>query len=356
MTIYFIALTLSCVFAGILTIRQKYYISNYSFGKLKTHVLLLGTFLPLFLVSALRYNVGVDYQNYINVFNRIQNNLPVHTEPIFNAIVKYVQKNAWNQQWIFCAFSFLTVFIFIKAIYDQSKNFVFSIFLFVCLGYYFYTFNSIRYYVAVAIALYSIKFLAKDRYILFLVCICLGSLFHKSIFIVILLYPLCKLRLKMSYIVMTNYIGLALLFFKNYIKKLIFVFYPSYQNSVYDNEAVSYFNILLSILLLILSVVYYRNSIAGKKVSIIHFNMIIGSFLIYTYCWWIPTVSRIGYYFIVSSIIHLPNLLEGEKNLKNRHCIIFYLSALFLVFIIIVLQRAKGVTPLLLPYQTVFHQ
>ena len=81
---------------------------------------LLAVFTILFLLSALRMEVGNDYETYVDTFHEIYVGGYVVTEPLFNAVVKilYELSGGENYLLVFAVFSFVTIWIFLKAMYD----------------------------------------------------------------------------------------------------------------------------------------------------------------------------------------------------------------------------------------------
>ncbi len=119
--------------------------------------IVFGIFMVLTTLSALRIASGNDYWNYTYMFSLIAQGRHVSSEFMFNGLVRMMQLicDGGKSEYlpIFGLFSALTVFFFLKSIYDQSDFFLGSIFLFLMNGYYFSSFNSVRYYVVLAVAL-----------------------------------------------------------------------------------------------------------------------------------------------------------------------------------------------------------
>ncbi|MBR5578553.1 MAG: EpsG family protein, partial [Lachnospiraceae bacterium] len=93
---------------------------------------LLSVFLILFLPAALRLEVGNDYESYVDTIHEIYVGGYVVTEPLFNAIVKLLCELSGGENYllVFAFFSFLTLWIFLKVIYEQTEEFAFSFYLF----------------------------------------------------------------------------------------------------------------------------------------------------------------------------------------------------------------------------------
>ena len=106
-------------------------------------------------VSACRIAVGNDYWVYRDNFKLIAQGRYVSYEPGFNLIVKWIQELFGYDHYlpVFAFFSFVTVFFFVKALLDQGSSFAISLFLLMTGGYYFNSLNTVRYYLALAVAL-----------------------------------------------------------------------------------------------------------------------------------------------------------------------------------------------------------
>lgn len=119
-------------------------------------------------------------------------NAYVPTEVGFNLLTKaiYGISGFENYLLVFAIFAFFTVLLFLQAIYRQAESFGFSFFLFMAFGYYFQSFSTVRYYLALAVALIAIPYLLEKEYGRFLVLILIGAAFHKSVLVVLVLYPL----------------------------------------------------------------------------------------------------------------------------------------------------------------------
>ena len=138
-------------------------------------------------VASLRIDVGNDYGNYVTTFHEIYVGGYVVTEPGFNLLVKllYLLAGGENYLLVFGFFAVVTAILFLKAMYDQSVDFTISFALFMLLGLYFRTFNTVRYYFVLAITLYSLRYVLKQEYGKFILLILFAALFHKSVLIVI---------------------------------------------------------------------------------------------------------------------------------------------------------------------------
>ena len=161
-----------------------------------------GCLFTLFLIMAgtasLRIDVGNDYGNYVTTFHEIYVGGYVVTEPGFNLLVKLVFRLAGGENYllVFGLFAVVTAVLFLKAMYDQSVDFTISFALFMLLGLYFRTFNTVRYYFVLAVTLYSLRYVLKKEYGKFILLILFAAFFHKSVLVVIPLYLIAALPWK----------------------------------------------------------------------------------------------------------------------------------------------------------------
>jgi len=127
-------------------------------------------------VSACRIAVGNDYWVYRFNFRLIAQERHVSSEFGFNYIVKWMQQLFGYDNYlpIFALFSILTVWFFVRALHGQAVDYAFSLFLLMTGGYYFNSLNTVRYYLALAIAFYSMQYVLRREYGKFILWVLFG--------------------------------------------------------------------------------------------------------------------------------------------------------------------------------------
>lgn len=315
--------------------------------------------LALFLSAycVLRVRTGNDYQTYCNHFHDIYYGNYVVTEPGFNFIVKAVYwfLDEENYLWVFGIFGSLTIYIFLGSLYRQSQEFLLSFFLFMTLGIYFQTFNTVRYYFALAIALYSIQFVLRNEYAKFVLLILTAALFHKSVLVVIPLYFLARVPWKKWMVGCVLAFSLTGLFFSEIYMDLLLRLYPSYleQRELLGEQGISYVNILRSLAVLVLALyVYYRRGGFENSSLWFYFYLNLGCLILYTCFSFIPFVSRIGYYMSISHLLYIPALIKSLAPGKERYTIKAIVIVGALLYFILFLDRAYEMNIRILPYST----
>ncbi len=368
--------------------------------QLYNRVSLTAIFLILFLLSACRLNVGNDYAKYVEFMHLVNCDAYVPTEIGFNLLVKLIYGLSGYENFllVFAFYSFVTVLFFLLAMYEQSDEFGLTFFLFMTLGYYFQTFSTVRYYLALALALYSMKFVLRRQWGRFVVLVALGATFHKSLLVVIPLYFLASLSWKKWQLAMAAAFCTTFLFLQDFYLKLVVFLYPTYEDTEYLEGGTSYISILRCVAVLAFAGIVYlmrcrensdRNYMNAQKVGkrfekntktdgngtgiigekrdtnieeektwnrrfwfYTYLNS--GALVLYVFCSFLPIISRIGYYLMVSQILFLPMLLKAVPDKKWRR--LFRVGILLAAVLYFAMYLKKGANDgvLILPYKTFF--
>lgn len=322
----------------------------------RNHIAVFAVFCLMAGVSACRIAVGNDYWVYRDNFKLIAQGRYVSYEPGFNLIVKWIQQIFGYDHYlpVFGFFSIVTVFFFVKALEDQGSNFAVSLFLLMTGGYYFNSLNTVRYYLALAMALYAMKYVLRGEYGKFILWILAGALFHKSILLVIPVYLLARflatVKLKRWHYITGGILIASLIFCQSFYQEIIFYFYPYYRNSVFDAGKLSYVNIAKCVCALILCGICYKKSLRSDVKSRFYFFLNLAGFVVYCCGSFIPEVSRVGYYMIISQIFLLPGLLEDmQEGLLKKLCCTGVIVG-FTLYFLFLLRGMYAVDVRLLPY------
>ena len=321
---------------------------------------LLSIFVILFAVSACRLNVGNDYAKYVEFMHLIACDAYdyVPTEVGFNVLVTvlYELAGAENFLLVFAVFAFFTLWLFLKAMYEQSDSFGWSFFLFMAFGFYFSTFNTVRYYLALAMALYSIKYVLKKEWGKFVLLVLLGSAFHKSMLVVIPLYFLATLAWKKWQMALMALFCTTFFFLQDFYLKVVVFLYPSYEDTEYLEGGISWFNILRCLGVLVFALLYYKQAVEGSRRNRFYFYCNLGALVLYTCCSFLPIITRIGYYLNVTQILFIPAVLAkiDDKGQKRFWSIMIGLAAAGYFGLYLLRAGNDGIR--VLPYQTfMFH-
>lgn len=315
-----------------------------------------GIFLLLAAVSACRIAVGNDYWVYRFQFNLIMQNRHVSYEPGFNLVVWMIQSIFGYDKYlpVFGFFSIVTVFFFVKAMYDQAEWFAASVFLLMTGGYYYSSLNSVRYYFVLAIAMYAMKYILRKQYGVFIGWIVFAAFFHKSILVVIPIYLIAhwlsehKIP-KVLYVLGGGFL-LSLILFQDFYRRIIFFFYPYYEGSAFDKVDFSVTNIAKCFGVMVLCFLFYKSAIKDSAQNRFYFFLSLFGMAVYTFGSFIPEVSRIGYYLIVSQCFLVPGILIRIPQKKLQILFTVLVAIAFLGYFALFLRSAYSVDIRLLPY------
>lgn len=321
-------------------------------------VCLIAVFNILFLLSALRGEVGNDYKTYAITCHEVWVNGYVVTEPGFNLLVKLVYTILGHENYIavFAIFAFATVAVFLKTFYKDSDSFFLSMFLFMTLGIYFRTFNTVRYYLILAVALFSIRYVAQKQHVKFVLLIVAASFFHKSVLVVVPLYLIAfYLKKKWQYAIVL--IGsLAVFLGKDFIMWIALKLYPSYENTSYLNGEGGILNNLPSIgrcvLVLILCLCFYKDAIKGNNRNHICFNLNIMAVLLYVCGYYLPLLSRFSYYLMVPHVLLVPGVIMRISDEKKKKLVTAVTIGIGILYFLYFLRIASSEGIRVLPYRT----
>ncbi len=202
-------------------------------------------FLLLFGVSACRLNVGNDYAKYVEFMHLINCNAFVPTEFGFNQVVKllYGISGFENYLLVFAFFAFFTILFFLYGIYRQADSFPFSFFLFMAFGYYFQSFNTVRYYLALALAVLAIPCVLERKWMKFFLLVCLGAAMHKSVLVILPLYILASLPWKKWQLFLAAAFCSTFFFMQDFYLRVVIALYPTYEDTEYLEGGTSLVNI-----------------------------------------------------------------------------------------------------------------
>lgn len=330
------------------------------------------------LVSAIRYNVGTDYDyTYLHLYNRIKVGYGTdHFEILFmllNRLFLFYKMPAWSLI-SFC--SLITIplfFVFIKNNLDKKYWFL-GVLLFILSTIYFASMNLVRQYLAISIILMSYKYLKNREIVKYILCIIFASLIHTTALIALInLISLIKSKYLNRIMIILYLISIVFIFVnvQNFFG-IIEPFVPKRYNYIFQKDFFASRNIA-SVLknifpnILLIFCLLNRNKMEKKYkyFKIYLFNLFI-QVLILNILYGFNVFIRISYFFDFSLIILIPTLYDYIKNndirlnfikFKNNKKVfssIFLLGTIFyysiLVTYCIFIKNGHGV----MPYKTIF--
>lgn len=319
---------------------------------------LLAIFTVLFLLAALRLEVGNDYGTYVDTIHEIYVGGYVVTEPLFNAVVKVLCELSGGENYllVFAVFAFVTIWIFLKALYEQTDDFPLAFFLFMTLGIYFRTFNTVRYYFVLAITLYSFRYIFRKEYGKFVLLIVLAAFFHKSVLVVIPIYLIANMTWKKWHMAVLTVGATCMVLFRDLIMKIALVLYPSYKDTIYLETETGLSGNLMSVVrciaVLVLALICYKDAWKEEKSNRFYFKLNFLAILLYLCGSFLPLVGRICYYLMTSHILFIPAILGGIKNEKKKKIFTVLVIMAGVIYFLLFLKTANQPGVRVLPYKS----
>ncbi len=313
------------------------------------------SFLPMFLVSALRFHVGGDYVGYERIFRNVQEGTDIYAEPGFGLLNKLVIWYSGDIQWVYALSAAVTLILLFYGIYRYSPSPAMSLYLFVTMGYFFSSFNILRQFIAVSILFAGFRFLKEGRFVPYLALVLVAMTFHKTAIVMIPLYFLVRLRLKQSYMITLGLLGLCILPLQSRLTPfLVNTFYPQYADTdlIQPLSTFEFLYYLALFALLLFLATRYRERFFQDETNTLLFNCAYYTFLIYLCLSFVPEINRIALYLEIFVIVLIPRLIHSEPDPKVRRLYTGFIAAGFAAFCLISLAVLGRYN--VLPYVSVF--
>ena len=291
----------------------------------------------LVFVSGMRYYVGTDYSMYRSYFKNINtigigSNTQVKMKPLYHQINRIIKKITSDDRIFFFIISFITVTLIFIAIKQQSVNYKLSIFLFITLGYYHYSFNEMRQFISVAVFILSGKYIKDRCFKKYLICILIASSIHTSALILLPLYFFVnKLYSIRVYQIIIAIIPLIYIGYKFVLDNVAIIIFPKYYNnyissmSRYLSEGAGRTTLVLFCIVIGYCLLNFNSLFNKKDYNVIYFNITVIGLIFSVISLKSFMIGRIGYYFGIYLILFIPGII-CEMHKRNKKYQLFLVS------------------------------
>jgi hypothetical protein len=144
------------------------------------HILIIASFLVVFLFVGLRHNVGNDYEGYVYLFNLIRYGVESRLEYGYYLLNTLFSESNNGYKYVMLAASFITFFFLFKTLI-REKILALGIFFVFAFEFIFLIIDQVRQGIAIAMFLYAIQFIEQRKFYTYaLIIISAGLLFHYS--------------------------------------------------------------------------------------------------------------------------------------------------------------------------------
>lgn len=202
MLIYYIVLCCAIIFGAINdNVRKRKFFRKNGTVELKAPAIIF--FLIITAVSALRYNVGADYGQYVWNFKTwyVHHTLTWEdwsSEPGIILLAKFF--NLFCQDpYLFVSFlSVITISVFLFSINKISPQTWLSFSLFILMGMWTGSFNAIRQYLGTAVIFTGYRYIVDSNIKKWIITICIATLFHASAIIMLPIFFIARRKVDLK--------------------------------------------------------------------------------------------------------------------------------------------------------------
>ena len=278
--------------------------------------------LPMFLLFVLRNKViGTDTSGYVRLFmetipkysfNEILQGKTTSNEIGFSLYLKLISLITSNYT-IFFLFNGIIIFgALLHFSYKHTNNRFVFFFLYVTLGTYNFALTGLRQALAMSICLLAVELVSKRKLIPFLLCIFLASLFHKSAWIFLIVYPLVYLKkydwMFFVYAIIAGFFILGFSFFQE-----LFNSFLGYDYNIEETGNGGIFVLLIIIFFVYSFYMLYDNQEEKRR------NLISVHLSILTIIFWLlrlisRTAERISFYYICGLYVYFAQTFGYQKD------------------------------------------
>lgn len=292
----------------------------------------------IFLVCALRFDVGWDYVSY---YDLIERNIKFYDaqlsiiEPMNRWLIAISQYLGFTQLY-FIVTSFIICFSFYRTFKNHSSDFAVSTLLFLSLPIFFFnSLSIIRQFVAVAIMMYSLRFIQSRDLFRFSIIVVVAILFHKSAIVAIPLYFLYERKVHFYFFPIIFALGF---FSSEILYWLVEHLLPRYLKFLDGLIGQGGNKVLLLFQALGFILLFFVNRVqSNKKENNFYFLIFyIGLFIWSSLAKYGHAGMRGGLYYTVFLLLLIPNILTELKQRKLMRqltflaCIVFFGFTLYL--------------------------
>lgn len=329
------------------------------------------SFLPLYLLSALRWNTGTDtYHTYTPQYygmiwsntghlssaqkswiNDSWNHLierPDNIRGFHNILQYYVNESSHTSflfrlleyplvhfnmdvQWLYIITSAIILGLIFASIYRQSVNVSLAIFFFVATSNYFLSLNIIAQYIAIGLCLFACEYAEKRKPVKFFLLVAVAIGFHTSAFVFLPVYFLKKINIRPLWcfgLIAVCLAGSPVLF--RLIETVVKTAAPKYARYFSDQPEFETVYFAIGLFTLIIGSYYFEKCKNMPYFKVWYYMNVLGMMAL-SFSGQVPFMKRINYYFSAPIFMLLPLLINAEENEKKRNLLKWGLILLFIL-------------------------
>lgn len=289
-------------------------------------------------------NIGSDTHTYLNLFEHhanvgISGWIVDGFEWGYILLNKLLYFSEFPAQSILVVAAFVTIGITVYVFYTYSDKLWLSLYLFVGLGLYGYSFNIMRQTLAAAIVMLAVCLLSEGKRLWFVCLVLLGTTFHQSVMLFLPMVFLCNA--KKSHIV--GYIAVCvmtvLIIYGSGLEYFLFLIenskYIGYMGSNRLGEVSFGFGLIkvfFNIALGFIGIGMYLKNMQRDKLLILSSLLVITAGVVDFLSYHMAMIGRFSYNYFLYDTILIPKLLKYRNLERNIYVLYFLIVAVVIWF------------------------
>lgn len=306
------------------------------FGSIyRNKIFLILIFFILTVFSGFRFYVGVDYVNYVKIFDGVEGY--GSREFGFSIILNFFHLIGATSQLMFLSLAVVMQFFVYKIIRRYDYSVWTSVLIYYCISpFYIATFNGTRQYIAIAVFIWALKFIEQRDLVKYIISLLLaGFFFHGSVLIFIPLYFMMNKNISFK----GKSFALVITLICSFALKLIIAYTPYVIYLIREREThISSFTYIFAVVSILL--IFLWNKIGAFKSKVVMSNMNLLCFLsllivlLQSNGVLIQMMLRMNSYFFFIYIVLVPAVISSIKNVQIRIGVFFFLHLILLLYMI----------------------
>lgn len=296
-----------------------------TFNGLVPRVSIILSCVLLIILAGTRVDVGMDYRSYVEIFEGIGRGEAYSLEPgfiILNQIINYFTD---NPQWLFFISSAITLVLIYRFTAKYSVNFAYSVFLYFGLCLIFFSFNTLRQFISIGIALLAFGPLLERRFLRYAFIMIAASMFHLTALIMLPLYFLLSVKITKLKIFVMSVVAVGMYVARDVILDLFFWLYPMHQESEFLLNRVEFSEIMITTSIILLLMIRYlrkANRLSYEGKDRIFINIVF--FILFTHIAfaWVPGITRVLLFLDVLLLVIIPFMVNKFTRVRARDILI----------------------------------
>lgn len=315
-------------------------------GMIRFSLIVLSLFL-IFISGFRSLNVGTDTMTYYGIFQEINcmQFFDIHNYYVelgYSIMNWAIAKLTNNFHYVLLLNSMISIVGIVNFVTKSSCDSIFSIFIFVTMGYFASSMNVMRQFIALAFALEAIYYFAwHNRIVKSIIFIVLGSLFHSSILVFLPIglayYFIVNAKRISKRFVKIIYLGIAIILSVgidaviNILSDIGLKSVESMTEDVGIKGNFLSFGLIVKICFIVLYIYLKKKNLIGERdiysMNFMEYLLIISCFVNILSSFY-PLISRFNIYFSIVLVVFIPSLIKYVP-VKQKGVMTFFVYILF---------------------------